>query len=188
MDTFRWIAVTFSMILGLGVTRVLSGAIAAFRSRHHAELDWIPFVWGVAVFVLQIQFWWAIFELPRLVDTWTLLDFMMLLGAPLSLFAAAALLLPAAELDPGESMVAHFERDGRWGLVCLAFYAVFAGLIDFALFGEGLRTQVAPFLVAEIALPLLCVPHALRRARSGLTLLYLAAVLWSSWDLSPRSY
>ena len=30
MEAFRWISVAFSMILGLGVTRILSGAILVF--------------------------------------------------------------------------------------------------------------------------------------------------------------
>jgi hypothetical protein len=34
------------MILGLGITRLLSSVVEVFRSRHRAELDWVPFVWS----------------------------------------------------------------------------------------------------------------------------------------------
>jgi len=39
LDTFRWIATVFSMILGLGVARLLTGAVAVFRARGSAVLD-----------------------------------------------------------------------------------------------------------------------------------------------------
>ncbi|MBY0399717.1 hypothetical protein K2X89_05440, partial [Myxococcota bacterium] len=130
MDSFRWISVAFSMILGLGVTRVLSGAILVFRSRRRATLDWIPLAWAFAVFVLQLQFWWAVIELARVERVWSLFDFLSMIAIPLLLFAAAALVLPAEELDPGERLEEEFERDGRFGVLCLSVYAAAALFVD----------------------------------------------------------
>jgi hypothetical protein len=48
MDTFRWVAVGLSMILGLGVTRLLTSAVSVIRSRHHAEVHWMPLVWAAS--------------------------------------------------------------------------------------------------------------------------------------------
>jgi len=45
MDSFRWVAVVLSIILGLGVTRLLSSAVEVFRSRNQAHLDWVPLAW-----------------------------------------------------------------------------------------------------------------------------------------------
>ena len=70
MDSFRWIAVALSMILGLGVTRLLSAFVAVFRSRKHSKLDWIPLAWAGCIFLWQLQFWWAIIELPGLIRVW----------------------------------------------------------------------------------------------------------------------
>ena len=188
MDTFRWIGVTFSMILGLGITRVLAGGVSVFRSRHHARIYWIPLVWGVSIFVLQIQFWWAILELPRLVPVWNLVEFLLLLGVPVTLFVAAAMVLPPADLAPGESLAELFDRDGRFGLICLSVYAALAFTVDHVLFDEPLAAASTWFLAAEFIVPLLLVPRVMARARPVLTLVYVVLVLWSSWMLSPKEY
>jgi len=189
MDTFRWVAVGLSMILGLGVTRLLTSAVTVFRSRHHAEIHWIPFVWAASIFVLQVQFWWAVIELAQLIEVWTLTGFLLLLSIPLLLFAAAAMILPLKELGAGESLLSEFHRDGRWGLSCLAAYAALAAIIDFYLFDVWDPTSADLYLAGEFVLPLafLLTPRH-RRWGATMTIGYLALVLWSSWELSPKAY
>lgn len=188
MESFRWISVAFSMILGLGVTRVLSGSILVFRSRHRAELDWVPFAWAMAIFVLQLQFWWAMIELAEVERRWSRLDFLNVIAIPLSLYAAAALVLPHQELEAGERLRDGFERDGRLGLMCLAGYAVFAFIADRRLFGVSNPSSIDGFLALELLLPLAAVVSRSRRVEIVSTAVYLMIVLWASWDLSPAVY
>ena len=130
MDSFRWIAVALSMILGLGVTRLLSAFVAVFRSRRHSKLDWIPLAWAGCIFLWQLQFWWAIIELPGLIRVWTLGSFLTLVCLTLLLFVSAALVLPSSELAEKDSLAASFDRDGRWSLVSLSAYFVLAVVAD----------------------------------------------------------
>lgn len=188
MDTFRWITVTLAMLLGLGVTQLLSGAIAVFRSRAQARIDWVPLVWAAAIFVLQIQFWWAIIELAQLIDHWTLPHFLLLLGIPLLLFAAAALVLPPRELPSGADLAELFRRDGRWGLVCLSGYAGLALLVDHLLYASPWLSLGSALLLIEFALPVAFLLGPNRRTREALTVAYLLVVLFSSWTLSPKAY
>jgi len=189
MDTFRWVAVGLSMILGLGVTRLLTSAVTVFRSRHHVDIHWIPFVWAASIFVLQVQFWWAVIELAQLVDVWTLPAFLLLLSIPLLLFAAAAMVLPLNELDEGENLLLEFYRDGRWGLLCLAAYAALAAIIDYYLFDVWEPTSADLYLAGELILPLafLLTPRH-QRWGAAMTVAYFALILWSSWELSPKAY
>jgi hypothetical protein len=188
MEAFRWIAISLAMILGLGVTRVLSSAIAAFRSRTHAKLDWIPLVWAAAIFVLQIQFWWAAMELPSLVHGWTLVEFLTLLGVPLALFVAAGMVLPPYELEPGASLRVLFERDGRWALLSLVVYSLLAIVIDVQLFHSPLWTPTSALLAAQVVLPLCYLAGSSRGLKAAMTLAYFVLVLGSSWLLSPKMY
>ena len=105
MDSFRWIAVALSMILGLGITRLLASFVAVFRSRNRSRLDWIPLAWAFCIFIFHLQFWWAINELPGLVHIWTLSTFLALVGLTLLLFISAALILPYDELEEEESLL-----------------------------------------------------------------------------------
>lgn len=113
-NPFRWIAVALSIILGVGTTRLLSSLVAAFRSRSHAPLDWIPFAWAGGIFIWQLQYWWAINELPRFTKVWTLWSFLVLVSLTLLLFVSAALVSPPSELREMEKLRSAFERDGRW--------------------------------------------------------------------------
>lgn len=188
MDAFRWISVAFSMILGLGVTRILSGAILVFRSRRRATLDWIPLAWAFSIFVLQLQFWWAVIELARVDRVWSLFDFLTMIAVPLELFVAAALVLPAEELDAGERLEDEFQHDGRFGVLCLSAYAATALFADWRIFAAEIASTSTVLLVAEILLPLVFVVHSRRGARAAATALYVLLVLASSLFLSPRSY
>jgi hypothetical protein len=189
MDTFRWVAVGLSMILGLGVTRLLTSAVSVIRSRHHAEVHWMPLVWATSIFVLQLQFWWGVIELAQTVEVWTLEAFLLLLAIPLLLFVAAAMVLPIRELDRGESLLAEFTRDGRWGLACLAAYALLAAIADYVLFDLWEPTGADLLLAIEFVLPLvvLVIPRHPKLAGT-MTVSYLLLVTWSSWTLSPRAY
>ena len=94
VDSFRWISVLLSMVLGLGITRLLSSAVAVFRSRGYARLEWVPIAWAASIFIWQIQYWWAVIELAGMHETWLLVEFLALLGLALLLFVTAALILP----------------------------------------------------------------------------------------------
>lgn len=113
VNSFRWISVALSLILGFGITWLLSAAVAMFRSRTLARLDWIPLVWAACVFFWQLQYWWAVIELPRLVSTWHLGQFMILVALALLLFVTAALVLPPTQLAEGENLAESFKRDGH---------------------------------------------------------------------------
>lgn len=188
MDSFRWIAIALSMILGLGVTRLLSGSIAVFRSRTHSKLDWIPLAWAGCIFLWQLQFWWAIIELPGLVKVWTLGYFLTFVGLTLLLFISAALVLPPTELSRDESLSAAFERDGRWSLVSLSAYFVLALVADWCFWHASPISLGGASLAGLIALPLVFLRSKSRRMQEIVTLLYVPLSILVALELSPASY
>ncbi len=188
LDSFRWISVTLSIILGFGVTRLLTAGVAMFRSRKCSELDWVPLVWAGCVFLWQIQYWWAIIELPRLIETWHLGQFMILLGLALLLFVTAALVLPSSELSKGEKLADAFERDGHWALPCLSLYFVIAFVADWHFWGVAPLSYSGVLLGGLVLTPLLFVETSSRSTKEIITVFYLVLSLWSGWELSPKSY
>lgn len=188
VDSFRWIAVALSMLLGIGVTRLLAAGVSVFRSRTHARLDWIPLVWAVCVFLWQIQFWWAIVELGSIVEVWTLDRFLLLVALALSLFVAAALVLPPNELAPGDDLRASFERDGRWALVALSLYFVLALLVDWKLWSISPWSVEGAYLAALIVLPIVAIAARRRRTQALVALAYLPLSVAAALHLSPSSY
>ena len=166
MDAFRWISVVLSMILGLAVTRLLSALVAVFRSRTRAQLDWVPLAWAGCIFLWQLQYWWAIIELPGMINAWTLGSFLLLVSLTLLLFVSAALVLPPSELKEDDTLRASFERDGRWGLVSLSAYFGLALVTDWILWDVSPFSLWGAFLMALMVLPLVCVWSRSRRVSS----------------------
>jgi hypothetical protein len=187
MDTFRWIAVVVSMILGLGVARLLTGVVAVFRARGRATLDWLPLVWATAIFIQQIAFWWSLEDAAGQVATWTLPSFLMLVTLVLTLFLAAALVLPANDMVEGDSLRALFDRDGRWALLALAGFNAVVILANWVIWREGPLTESVRLNIALTVVPLAGF-FGSRRVQAIAAVVYVVVAIWGVIELSPAAY
>jgi hypothetical protein len=187
MDTYRWISIVISIILGLGITRLLTSAVGLFLARRKATFDWIPFAWSLTIFVQQIDFWWSIEELSALVLTWWLGDFLLLVGLVLTLFLAAALILPASEAGLSKGLRIYFEEDGRWALAAIALFNMLAIFANWKFWGEAPVSVEGALNLVSGLLPLVAL-FGTRRAQEIATIAYVPAFLLSIMQLSPASY
>jgi hypothetical protein len=187
MDTFRWISVTISMILGLGVARLLTGTVAVFHVRHRVKIDWLPLVWAASIFVQHIDFWWSLQELSVLVPKWWLGGFFLLVGLTLSLFLAAALVLPSSTIAEEESLRGFFEHDGRWALLALSIFNALAIVANTVLWSESLLSASSALNLVLSVLPIIALLGS-RRVLAAITLAYLVVSLLAVGYFSPASY
>lgn len=186
MDTFRWISVVVSMILGLGVARLLTGGVTLFRARHRVEIDWLPLVWAAAIFVQQIGLWWALEELASLVPKWTFASFLLLVGLVLTLFVAAALVLPSDTAED-DSLRLSFERDGRFALLAVTAFNGIAELANLMFWNQPLISMGNALNAAMMAVPLIAF-FGSRRVQAIATIGYLLLALLGARELLPMSY
>ncbi|WP_396190152.1 hypothetical protein, partial [Flavobacterium sp.] len=82
------------IITALGMTRLIISVVHMHLARRKIQLDWVPFVWALNIFFLLLQFSWVFVGLESAVTQWTFGLFLMLLCFVLTLFVAAALVLP----------------------------------------------------------------------------------------------
>ena len=176
------------MILGLGVARLLTNAVGVFTSRTRVRIDWVPLAWAASIFVMQIQFWWAIIELSARTGGWTIGHFLLLLSLPLVLFVAAALVLPSEESPEDKRLMDWFDRDGRWALPVISAYYVTAILANWLLFNDPPASFQDGEEIVLAALPVAYILTATRRWRALITIVFFALNLWVNWELSPKSY
>jgi len=134
MTIFEYVVATLLWVAGLAITRLLGDAADTFRTRRRLKLHWIPLTWVALVFVWQMQFLWAVFELGRLIAVWTVFRFGILILMALLLFVSGALVVPKATDDLGTDAWEHFLEDGRWALVFLAAFFLLAFLSNPVLF------------------------------------------------------
>jgi hypothetical protein len=188
MESFRWMSVILSMILGLGITRLLSTLVALFRSRRDVKGDWIPFAWAGCIFIQQLQFWWAIMELPSLIHEWTVWSFSLLVSLTLLLFAAAELILPPTVPSTKTDIMDAFERNGKWSLVALSAYFSLAVVTNWALWTVSPFTILGACMVVQIALLLTVVRSRVRKVQAVVTAVYVPIAVLGAAFLSRASY
>lgn len=154
---FQWLAVVFGMLVGLSVTRLLSGVVATLRSRSVSPLDWISLVWSASLFLMLLEYWWLAHDLKSLISEWGYSEFLRLLGSPLLLFVCAALILPVHELKPGETHREVFENHGRWALVGLSAYYGKIVSDTIVVWHFSVLNWWGAFMLTVIAIPLIAV-------------------------------
>lgn len=183
MQTLQWISVIMALVLGLGITRLLTAAVGLFKARRRISMDWLPLAWAAALFVTQLQFWWALGDLAVTTNKFPFLEFVALVTLPLMLFLTAALLLPFGE-EPA-SLRAYFEADGKWALVALSLFFAGAFITNWKLFEA---TPVAAWGLVNVLLIALPLIVALSRSRTVQAVLTLITVPLVAADTILASY
>jgi len=166
LDAFSYLSVLLSIILGLGLTQLLTAAGRLIRQRERVRVDWLPLLWSAVLLVVYVQAWWAMFGLRSLRE-WTFFEFLLVLAQTTTLYMMAAVILPEQVDDAGVDLAAHYERHHRWffgfflATLCISimkdlvisghlpvvanvvFHALFATLCIAAMIARGRRVQVA---------------------------------------------
>ena len=181
MDDFRMISTVLSIVLGLGVSRLLLGLVTVFRIRRRSRPDWIPLAWVGFVFADQLQFWWAINQLPAIHPAFGFADFIFLVMLTFMLFLTSALLLPSRAEDETDGLWRYFQQDGRYGLLAFAGFLILGFLANLLFF------QADPFATwSLLEVPMIAVPVAVfiarsRRTQAWLTMAYLPLLTVDTW-------
>jgi hypothetical protein len=139
MDAFNYLSVLISIILALGMTRVLAGVGEMLQARSRRRLYWVHLLWVVNLFLYLVIAWW-IFYRWRNQQPWTFFLFVFVLISPTILFLASLLLFPPeSALDEFIDYKQHYYANHR---VFFVLFALFTP-IDFV---DSLLKGVAHFM------------------------------------------
>jgi hypothetical protein len=120
MTPFEHLAVLISIVIGVGLTHLLTSVHRLVQARDRVRLYWLPLLWVTLIFITLIEWWWASFGF-RQHTVWNFFYFLFVLLSPVTLYLAAAFVLP--ELEPGGryDLRTHYYENRRW---FFAFVAV----------------------------------------------------------------
>jgi hypothetical protein len=118
MDAFGYLSVLLSIIIGLGITQLLTATGRLIRHRDRVRIHWLPVLWATVLLLIYIQVWWSMYGL-RLRRDWTFLAFCIVLLQTATLYVMAAVVIPEQVDEVGVDLEAYFERHHRW------FYSFF---------------------------------------------------------------
>jgi hypothetical protein len=118
MDTFSYLSVLISIVLGLGITNLLGGVATLLRRRADVRMFWPLPIWLVTLFLIHVQTWWTMFGLRR-VDRWSFGAFLIVLMQPVLLYLMTALIIPRRAATGALDLEADFFREKRAFFACL---------------------------------------------------------------------
>ena len=121
MAAFEYLSVLISIILALGMTRVLGGVGEMLQARSHRRIYWVHVVWIINLFLYLVIAWW-IFYRWRNQQPWTFYLFVFVLISPTILYLALLLLFPRESDVDRPSLQDHYTRSPLF-----SFRAVSAG-------------------------------------------------------------
>jgi hypothetical protein len=162
VDPFGYVSVIFSVVIGLGLSHLLTGIVDLVKARRRVRFYWVHLVWVALVFVGHVFLWWTMWNLRQL-KSWDFFSFLLLLLGPVLLFASAAFLVPkvepGAEVDLRQSF--YENRGGFFGV-----NAAFAALLTVENWLLTGRPSPAPVTATfAVWIVLLCVSAFVRSER-----------------------
>jgi hypothetical protein len=113
MDAFSYLSVLLSIILGLGMTQLLTATGRLIRHRDRVRVHWLPLLWAAVLLVIYVQVWWSMYGL-RNHTGWTFLAFAAVLTQTATLYVMAAVALPEEIEASGTDLGVFFDRHHRW--------------------------------------------------------------------------
>jgi hypothetical protein len=118
MDPFSYLSVLISIVLALGMTRVLQGLGEMLQARSHRRVYWVHALWVLNIFLFLVVAWW-IFYRWRFEQNWTFFLFVFVLISPTVLYLCSLLLFPREGDMSVRDYKTHYYANHR------AFFTVF---------------------------------------------------------------
>ncbi len=93
MTLFEYLGVLVSVIMGLGITHLLTGVSKVIQRRDSVRVYWVHLVWTVNILLYILVIWWGMFWWTTLQE-WTFYQFLFITLYSIVLFLLTALLYP----------------------------------------------------------------------------------------------
>ena len=158
MDPFSYLSVLISIVLALGMTRVLAGVGDMLQARSRRHIYWVHAVWIVNLFLYLVVAWW-IFYRWRNQQPWTFFLFVFVLISPTILYLASLLLFPPeATVNEFVDYKKHYYANHRVFFILFALFVpvdivatMLKGIPQFL--EQGLRYDISSTLLL-VGLPI----------------------------------
>jgi hypothetical protein len=152
MDAFSYVTAFTSIILALGVTRLVAGLGKLLEERSQIRVYWVHLLWVANVFLFLCLQWWVLFRWQAQ-EQWSFYLFLFLLANPTIVFLLTVILFPD-KLTEKDDLKQHFYNHNRW-FFALAAFLPFLDFIDTTL--KGFEHLLAQGLIYFVTIPLISV-------------------------------
>jgi hypothetical protein len=112
MSPFEYISLLTSIVLAIGITRILTGVGKVVQLHSNLRIYWVHLMWTANVFLWLLLNWWILFRWHTY-EGWTFFLFLFVLVSPIVAFLLSVVLLPEP-LDGGTDLKQLFFENRRW--------------------------------------------------------------------------
>jgi hypothetical protein len=169
MTPFEYLSVLISIIVGLAITQLLSGAARLIQLRRRVRPHATTLCWMVFLFLLDTQIWWAAF-FRRFNQDWNFFLFLFYLLQPTLAFLLSYLVLPELGDEDEIDLPANFAGNRPWFFALLALLPLVSLMDEYIDVGTIPRDADAAFRVLFLVLSVMA-----GRVRSARVQLWIAA-------------
>jgi hypothetical protein len=151
METFNYIAVMISIILGLGLNQLLAGIGSLVQVRQRVRLYWLHALWVLIIIMGHADMWWSLWAVRASV-AWTFPKFVYLLTGPALLVIASHIIMPSEFYE--EIHRTRIDLDVHFFNVRRLFFSVMSVLSVWTVFLEpalGVRSLFVKFRLIQVA-------------------------------------
>ena len=119
---FPYLSVLLSIIIGLGMSHVLSASVQAIGNRKRMRFYWPTLVWAANLFLLLLLVWWSSFNLNHH-EQWNFPTYLTTIAIPALVYVMCGLILPASESSGDADMPLRYTENRAW------FFSLFVATI-----------------------------------------------------------
>ena len=128
ISAFEYVTILISIILGLGITQVLSSIAEYIHHSKKVTFYYPHSIWVAIILFMHIQEWFVIYELKGY-PVWKLPTFLFIILYPIALFIITKLLFPIKltdnELDLKEYYLNNFPKIFYLFSICILLSVIF---------------------------------------------------------------
>ena len=135
MDSFEFLSVLFSVILGLALTQILQGLRALMLARARIKIYRPAVIWAALLILIVAQAWWGMFVMRAFRD-WNFAMYAVVVLQITLMYLAAGMVLPDVPPEgPVDLRKAYFEH-ARWFFGLMALTVAVTMLREIVTFGS----------------------------------------------------
>jgi hypothetical protein len=146
INPFEYVSILISIILGLGITQLLSAFSDLLYHYKKVKFYWPHTIWLMFILFLNIQDWFITFKLKDKME-WNLPELLFVLLYPIALFVVSKMILPTNDSEEKHDMKTFYSSQYRITFFMIAISALLSLLFNVYLLNKSYSEQIAIFLL-----------------------------------------
>lgn len=176
MSTFDYLSVLLSIVVGLGLSRILSSFGELVLARARVRFYWVALLTAGIIFLAHVEFWWSAFGFRGIAE-WNFFSFLLLLLTSVALYLLSVLVLPDPSGEDAVDLHAYFFRNHRWFFSTAAVYLLLSVAFDLIVGREPFVHPVRLFQAVFISLIVAAAVTENERFHQGVAVLMFGLLL-----------